>query len=39
MAAYFLRETDKERCIGCGQCVEICPVEVIKIEGDFPVIL
>ena len=38
MATYFLRETDKERCTGCGQCVEICPVQVIKMEGDFPVI-
>jgi NAD-dependent dihydropyrimidine dehydrogenase PreA subunit len=38
MATYFLRETDPERCTGCGQCVEICPVQVIKMEGDFPVV-
>ncbi len=38
MATYFLRETDKERCTGCGQCVGICPVQVIKMEGDFPVV-
>jgi NAD-dependent dihydropyrimidine dehydrogenase PreA subunit len=38
MATYFLRETDKERCTGCGACVEICPVQVIHMEGDFPVI-
>ena len=38
MATYFLRETDRERCTGCGQCVEICPVQVIRMEGDFPVI-
>jgi NAD-dependent dihydropyrimidine dehydrogenase PreA subunit len=36
MATYFLRETDKDRCTGCGACVEICPVNVIKMEGDFP---
>lgn len=36
MATYFIRETDKERCIGCGKCQEICPVDVIKMEGDFP---
>ena len=38
MATYFLRETDQERCTGCGLCVDICPVQVIKMEGDFPVI-
>jgi len=38
MATYFLRETDRERCTGCGQCVEICPVQVIKMEGDFPAV-
>ena len=38
MATYFLRETDRERCTGCGQCVEICPVQVIRMEGDFPVV-
>lgn len=38
MATYFLRETDKEKCTGCGKCVEICPVHVIKMEGDFPVV-
>jgi NAD-dependent dihydropyrimidine dehydrogenase PreA subunit len=38
MATYFLRETDQERCTGCGQCVEICPVQVVRMEGDFPVV-
>ena len=38
MATYFLRETDEERCTGCGQCVEICPVQVIRMGGDFPVV-
>ncbi len=38
MATYFLRETDQERCTGCGACAEICPVQVIKMEGDFPVV-
>ncbi len=38
MATYFLRETDQEKCTGCGQCVDICPVQVIKMEGDFPVV-
>ncbi len=38
MATYFLRETDREKCTGCGQCVEICPVQVVRMEGDFPVV-
>jgi len=38
MATYFLRETDQEKCTGCGECVEICPVNVIKMEGDFPMV-
>ena len=23
---------DVEKCNGCGKCVEVCPVEAIKIE-------
>ncbi len=38
MATYFLRDTDRERCTGCGLCVEICPVNVITMEDDFPVV-
>lgn len=38
MATYFLRETNQERCTGCGACVDICPVNVIKMEGDFPLV-
>lgn len=38
MATYFLRETDQELCTGCGACVDICPVKVIRMEGDFPVV-
>ncbi len=38
MATYFLRETDREKCNGCGLCVEICPVQAIKMEGDFPIV-
>ena len=38
MATYFLRETDKGKCSGCGACVEICPVHAIQMERDFPVV-
>ena len=36
MATYFVRETDEEACTGCGSCVEICPVDALTMEGDFP---
>jgi len=36
MATYFIRETDQEVCIGCGACVERCPVEAVKMDGAFP---
>lgn len=29
---------DKEKCIGCGQCVDVCPVEAIKLDNDIAVI-
>jgi len=25
---------DKEKCTGCGSCVEICPVEALKLVDD-----
>ena len=36
VATYFLRETDPEACTGCGQCIDICPVDAIAMEGDYP---
>jgi len=38
VATYFIRETDREACTGCGQCVDICPVDAIAMEGDYPVV-
>jgi len=31
-------KVDKEKCTGCGICVDACPVEAIKIENDKAVI-
>ena len=36
MATYFMRETDEDECVGCGKCVEICPVAVLKLQEDLP---
>jgi Uncharacterized Fe-S center protein len=29
---------DKEKCLGCGQCVDVCPVGAIKLEDGKAVI-
>jgi ferredoxin len=31
-------KVDKEKCNGCGPCVEACPVEAIKIEDNQAVV-
>ena len=31
---YFMAVTDRDRCVGCGECVEVCPFEARKLgEG------
>ena len=31
-------EVDSELCVGCGQCVPVCPVESLSLEGGVAVI-
>ena len=31
-------KVDNEKCVGCGPCVEACPVEAIKIEDNLAVV-
>ncbi|MBC7325601.1 MAG: 4Fe-4S binding protein, partial [Moorella sp. (in: Bacteria)] len=38
MATYFLRDTDEDRCTGCGECAAVCPVEALTIKDGLPVI-
>jgi H+/Na+-translocating ferredoxin:NAD+ oxidoreductase subunit B len=38
MAVYFLRETDPEQCVGCGECIDICPVDAITLTDDIAVV-
>jgi ferredoxin len=36
MAVYFIRETELDECIGCGNCAEICPVDAVKMVDERP---
>ena len=31
-------KVDKEKCTGCSVCIEICPVNAIRVEGEKAVI-
>jgi len=31
-------KVDKKKCTGCGTCVDICPVQAIKIDKKIAVI-
>jgi ferredoxin len=36
MSVYFIRETELNECIGCGACVETCPVDAVTMHGQRP---
>ncbi|WAC08332.1 MAG: 4Fe-4S binding protein [Thermodesulfobacteriota bacterium] len=38
MATYYLRTTDENECISCGQCAQDCPLEIITMGNDLPVV-
>lgn len=38
MATYFIRETDENECIGCNQCVEVCPVDALTPGENDPIV-
>jgi len=38
MATYFITEVDEEVCNGCGNCVDVCPVNAITIVDDLAII-
>jgi adenylylsulfate reductase subunit B len=31
-------EIDKSKCTSCGRCVEMCPLDVLRMEGALPVV-
>ncbi len=32
-------EVDEEKCAGCGECAEICPVDVYEIDNEKSVVV
>ena len=30
----FIPEVDAEKCVGCGECVDICPSEVFELQNE-----
>jgi NAD-dependent dihydropyrimidine dehydrogenase PreA subunit len=30
---------DEEKCIGCGECVDVCPAEVLEMQDDKAVVV
>jgi Fe-S-cluster-containing hydrogenase component 2 len=38
MAVYFLRTTDEEQCAQCGACLDICPVDALRMEEGPPIV-
>ena len=38
MATYYIRYTDDKECIGCGDCIEVCPVDALTVEGVSPTV-
>ncbi len=34
----FVPTVDKNKCEGCGECVEVCPVEVLELEDEKAVV-
>ena len=38
MATYFIRELDEELCNGCGDCIDLCPVNALTMEDNIAVV-
>lgn len=30
---------DAEKCVGCGECVDVCPVEVYEMQDEKSVVI
>ena len=35
----YIPQVDAEKCVGCGECVAICPMQVLELKGDKAVVV
>jgi len=35
IATYFIRETIENDCVGCGNCIDICPADAVHLVDNF----
>lgn len=35
----YVPEVDQEKCVGCGECVEVCPVDVYELQNEKSVVV
>jgi len=35
----FIATVDEEKCAGCEECVDVCPVEVFEMQDDKSVVV
>ena len=35
----FIPTVDEEKCAGCEECVDVCPVEVFEMQDDKSVVV
>jgi ferredoxin len=38
VVANYYADVDSDLCIGCGTCVEICPMKAIKLKDDLSLV-
>ena len=35
----FRPEVNREECVGCGECIDVCPVEVYELQQEKSVVV
>ena len=35
----YIPEVDADKCVGCGECVEVCPTDVYELQNEKSVVV